>query len=211
MIARRLRRSPSPQWDTKIAHWLKQAQSRAMATSSEAKKPGGRDDAPARRCRWPASHPARSLFAADAPSPGTSSKSPPKEPKAGRGARDGRGGGRVGGGGGKSTMSAASIKQGLAKLKSDLLELENYIPWNAVNSSWSGKRAGWARRTKDCKDTQATGKQLLMLEQAIVPNAFEGDWPNQRSEWQSELHSETNPDEVRARARGAAGVGLPRA
>ena len=53
------------------------------------------------------------------------------------------------------------------KLKQDLQELEDYIPWNAVVATWGNKRGAWARKTRDCKDTRAVTKQLELLEQAI--------------------------------------------
>lgn len=84
------------------------------------------------------------------------------------------------------------------KLKADLLELENYIPWTAVCSSWGARRTAWARRTQECHDAQAVGKQLSALEAAIIEGAFEPEWRRAvSSEWRQELLEETNAERVR--------------
>ena len=52
----------------------------------------------------------------------------------------------------------------LELLKQDLIELETYIPWQAVPASWGHKRNAWARKTNESIDINAVGKQLLILE-----------------------------------------------
>ena len=69
-----------------------------------------------------------------------------------------------------------AAQRALAKLKSDLAELEDYIPWNAVVPSWGNRRAAWARKVRDCPDVQAVAKQLQALEQALHAHSFEESW-----------------------------------
>lgn len=91
----------------------------------------------------------------------------------------------------------AAPQHGLSRLKQDLLELEDYIPWNAVVTRWGGKRGMWARKIRECKDANAVARQLITLEQAIVWHAFEDSWrQSAREKWSKELQKETNPAQV---------------
>ena len=97
------------------------------------------------------------------------------------------------------TIAKVTPQHGLAKLKQDLAELEDYIPWNAVVPSWSGRRGAWARKTRDCKDTLLVARQLSILEEAIVSFAFDREWRgNSHAEWHDELMKETNPSQAAA-------------
>ena len=64
----------------------------------------------------------------------------------------------------------------LNKLREDVRELEDYIPWNAVVPSWGGKRSAWARKLKESPDVQAVGQHLTALEAALVDHAMAPGW-----------------------------------
>ena len=94
---------------------------------------------------------------------------------------------------------SASESRALNKLKEDLSELENYIPWNAVVANWGNRRAQWARRVKECPDTASVGKQLLILEAALLDAAFDAEWraDTNRDEWADEVGEEQSPSALR--------------
>ena len=113
-----------------------------------------------------------------------------------------RGGGGGGGGGGGSSSSKGPIPAGLGKAKEDILELEDYIPWNVVVPTWGGRRMQWAKRTKECRDVASVAKQLIDLEKALQPHAFEAGWKESgRNDWVAELQRETSPYQLRQLVR----------
>jgi hypothetical protein len=67
----------------------------------------------------------------------------------------------------RAVHGVPKASQGLQKLKLDLLELEDYIPWNAVATNWANRRTVWARRLRECPDTSGVIKHLLQLEQHV--------------------------------------------
>ena len=68
----------------------------------------------------------------------------------------------------KAKATSKTENKNLAKLKADLTELEDYIPWNAVVPSWGNRRSAWARKVRECPNAWAVAKQVLLLEQALV-------------------------------------------
>ena len=105
-------------------------------------------------------------------------------------------------------LSKAEQKH-LGKLKADVTELEDYIPWQAVSAAWGNRRNAWARRVRECPDANAVAKQVNLLEQALVGHALLPDWRSEaREEWSEELLAETSAEKVRA---SAAGCGRARA
>lgn len=85
----------------------------------------------------------------------------------------------------------------LNKLIEDLLELENYIPWNAVVSVWGCKRAAWARRVRACTDLLSVIRQIIALEESMCPYAFDPAWrKGDRDNWRVTLLSSTVPKKV---------------
>ena len=140
------------------------------------------------------------------------------KPKAAGGASSAKSSARGGGGGGsgggaasnKSNKSEASESKALVKLKEDLAELENYIPWNAVVGSWDGKRLKWASKLRDSTTVQEVAVHLLALEGALVSKALEASWQESRDEWASDVGKEGSAHKVRhARARTACLPRLP--
>ena len=83
------------------------------------------------------------------------------------------------------------------KLKEDLAELENYIPWNAVVGSWDGKRLKWASKLRDSTTVQEVAVHLLALEGALVSKALEASWQESRDEWASDVGKEGSAHKVR--------------
>ena len=87
----------------------------------------------------------------------------------------------------KASGKESAEARALHRLKEDLRELEDYIPWNAVITNWGSRRTQWARRLKDSEDVQSVGKHLLALEQALVDAAMAASWrPETRDEWAEE-------------------------
>ena len=90
----------------------------------------------------------------------------------------------------------------LNKLREDVRELEDYIPWNAVVPSWGGKRSAWARKLKESPDVQAVGQHLTALEAALVDHAMEPGWRGEsRDEWVADIASETSAQKMRGLLR----------
>ena len=90
----------------------------------------------------------------------------------------------------------------LNKLREDVRELEDYIPWNAVVPSWGGKRSAWARKLKESPDVQAVGQHLTVLEAALVDHAMEPGWRGEsRDEWVADIASETSAQKMRGLLR----------
>ena len=96
-------------------------------------------------------------------SAGASARAAPSSSAASSGAGSAGGGGGAGGAASKQQVAEA---RALTKLKEDLGELEDYIPWNAVVPSWGSRRSQWAKKIKESTDVAAVGKLLLALEQA---------------------------------------------
>ena len=173
-------------WDTKVAEWLKRTQGRAMDSSKGGGGGGGGSSS-------------RSSGGG-----GSSSKSG----GGGGGGSSSKSGVGGGGGGGESSSSAKpepkpktklskAEASAMSKLKQDLIELEDYIPWNAVVPAWGNKRTAWARRTKECESVPAVAKQLNLLEQALVEPALLPEWRNEvHAEWLEELTSESKSEAV---------------
>ena len=97
----------------------------------------------------------------------------------------------------KPHMTKAEQKA-FAKLKADLTELEDYIPWQAVTASWGNRRNAWARRVRECADVPSVAKQVQLLEQALMTHALEPVWRTDVvHEWVVDLLQETKADKVR--------------
>ena len=109
-------------------------------------------------------------------------------------------------GGGGSSSSTGGVKpsnHGMAKLKADLIELEDYIPWNAVTATWANRRTLWARKLKECTDAPSVAKHLLQLEAALNSVSFCPEWRDGgvRDEWAEELTREVRASDVRVYVR----------
>ena len=106
-------------------------------------------------------------------------------------------------GGASSSSSARPSNHGMAKLKADLLELEDYIPWNAVTATWANRRTLWARKLKECTDAQSVAKHLMQLEAALNSVSFCPEWRDGgvRDEWAEELTKEVRATKVREYVR----------
>lgn len=159
-------------WDTKVAEWLKRTQGRDIEKGLRSTGSGpGRTEKPPPRVEAIAS----SKRSKDRSVLGDEMLASPRVPRA-------------------STLLEETA---LKKLRDELLELEDYIPWNAVVSSWTSKRTSWARRTRECLDARAVSRQLVVLESALTSNALEPEWRGSiRDEWAAELAKETDAHEV---------------
>eukprot|EP00302_Diacronema_sp_CCMP2436_P004358 CAMPEP_0179839398 /NCGR_PEP_ID=MMETSP0982-20121206/1299_1 /TAXON_ID=483367 /ORGANISM="non described non described, Strain CCMP 2436" /LENGTH=376 /DNA_ID=CAMNT_0021723055 /DNA_START=23 /DNA_END=1149 /DNA_ORIENTATION=- len=79
---------------------------------------------------------------------------------------------------------------GLDQMRSHLLELEDRIPWNAVdNVVWEGVRFKWMDMV-DCPGTaSALSRALLQLEAVMLPHAFVPGWAEVRPRWLAEVQA----------------------
>ena len=106
-------------------------------------------------------------------------------------------------GGDQVRKLTAADSRALNKLKDDVNELENYIPWNAVVNSWGNRRTQWARRLKECPDVTAVAKQLVALEAALLDVAMVDEWraDDNSKEWAEEVTNERSASKLRTLLR----------
>lgn len=162
-------------WDTKVAEWLKRTQGKAL---QEQKK----------------QHAALTAKSSFAPRPKASIASGLAVPTSSAGSSATTA---------EAQKASAADQRALAKLKDDLHELENYVPWNAVVMSWGGRRAQWSKRLNECPDVSSVAKQLVALEAALLDAAVSDDWRSDgsRDEWVEEVLEERSPNKLRALLR----------
>lgn len=186
-------------WDTKIAEWVKRTQSKAHEEASAAKKPKPAPAAP---------HGGSSTSVAA----GKKSLPPPSAGKrpVGRPAGTGGGSSSAHAAAGPSSSAppgkkhkgsqskAAKEREELEAVKKDLGELEDYVPWGVVVPSWSSRRTAWAKKLKLCDSVELVGRQLVILEAALVPHALEAGWRSDgtRDDWRAEVLEEVETAEI---------------
>lgn len=69
-----------------------------------------------------------------------------------------------------------------------LLELENHIKWESVDSKWAGLRNKWISDCKSENSPQKCAQLLLVLESNIKWEAVEVKWSKRRNEWVNECN-----------------------
>jgi hypothetical protein len=101
-----------------------------------------------------------------------------------------------------STSQGKQEAKALTRLKEDLIELENYVPWNAVVSSWGSKRGQWGKKLEECTDVASIARHLATLEQALLAHSLEPEWrASNRDEWTADLLKESSAQKVRGLLR----------
>lgn len=179
-------RVESASWDSRVAEWLKRTQAKA-AEAHQAKALEASGSKPSAETSG-ASKSSSAKVCATTSSATTSSASKSSAAKGSTSKSSGA----------KPNINKAE-QAALARLKQDLAELESYIPWNAVVSSWDGRRAAWARKVRDCDRAAAVAKQLSTLESALVEYALLPEWRSSIvAEWREELLAENSSDKVLA-------------
>ena len=84
-------------------------------------------------------------------------------------------------------LAGSLARDGLDQMRSHLIELEERIPWNAVdNTRWEGVRARWIVTVRQPGSARTLGDALAQLEAAMLPHAFTLAWPELRAEWRAE-------------------------
>ena len=171
-------RNLSAQWDTRVAEWLKRTQGEAAERVASISKANA----------------------------GTATSAAVHGQSAGQHAQDPKsieGGAKIMGivaspDSGCSAKLPMADARALNKLKEDLRELEDYVPWNAVVPSWGSRRAQWARRLKESPGVQTVARHLIMLEEALMENALHASWRvEMREDWAEEVMGEVSPQKVR--------------
>lgn len=84
----------------------------------------------------------------------------------------------------KRSLANSLANDGLDQMRAHLLELEEQIPWNAVdNVRWEKARSAWMVGVSRPGTAQALGRALAQLEAVMLPHAFAPAWPELRESW----------------------------
>jgi len=84
---------------------------------------------------------------------------PPPSPGGGRN--------RPGGGGG----SAEAARAALRRLRSDVLDVEEAVPWGAVRKTWRGRRPAWRRALRASDSAACVARAVREFRGALAPGA----------------------------------------
>lgn len=76
------------------------------------------------------------------------------------------------------------LHDGLDQVRSHLLDLEDAIPWNAVDHVlWESAREPWFNNVCESSTPEALATSMLNLEAVVLPCAFSTEWAALRPRW----------------------------
>lgn len=87
----------------------------------------------------------------------------------------------------KRSLAGSLAHDGLDQMRSHLLELEDQIPWNAVdNVAWERVRRHWIDEVGRPGLARTLGRALVSLEKVMLPHAFAPTWAELREGWRAQ-------------------------